>query len=176
MDEVTYPEDFSDFIIGKKYHLLNAENSKTNSAAALSLISQARRRIDLFTHNLEPLILDTPEIAAAITNFVKISPNSRLRILLCDPAIAVKKGHRLIELSRKFSSFISIRNTNKEYQSRALSLLMVDHKATLFRPHANEYHAIVNYQAGYECRQHLEFFNEVWNRSEPASELRQLFA
>ena len=175
MTEVLYPEIFSEFKLGETYPVLKAENSATNSSAALSLISQARRTIDLFTHNLDPRILDTPEIASAISNFVKVSPNSRLRILLCDPTLVVKQGHRLIELSRKFSSFISIRQTHEEYISTPFSFLISDETALLFRPHANEYNAIVNYDTKHDCRHHLDFFNEVWQRSEPVSEIRQLF-
>lgn len=175
MTDVKYPEDFSEFKLGEIYPILKADNSTTNSSATLSLISQARRTIDLFTHNFDPRILDTPEIASAISDFVKVSPNSRLRVLLCDPSLAVKQGHRIIELSRKFSSFISIRQTHEEYLSTPFSFLIADKTALLFRPHANEYNAIVNYDTRHDCRHHLEFFNEVWQRSEPVSEIRQLF-
>ena len=175
MTDVKYPEDFSEFKLGEIYAILKADNSTTNSSATLSLISQARRTIDLFTHNFDPRILDTPEIASAISDFVKVSPNSRLRVLLCDPSLAVKQGHRIIELSRKFSSFISIRQTHEEYLSTPFSFLIADKTALLFRPHANEYNAIVNYDTRHDCRHHLEFFNEVWQRSEPVSEIRQLF-
>lgn len=175
MTDVKYPEDFSVFKIGKAYPILKAETSTTNSSAALSLISQARRTIDLFTHNFDPRILDTPEVASAISDFVKVSPNSQMRILLCDPSLVVKQGHRIIELSRRFSSFISIRQTHEEYLSTSSSFLITDKTALLFRPHANEYNAIVNYDTRHDCRQHLEFFNEVWQRSEAVSEIRQLF-
>ena len=175
MNQIIYPDDFSNFKIGEKYPVLKADNSITISNAALSLLSQARHSVDIFTHDLESRILDTPEIVAAITGFIKISPKSRLKILLCDPSVPVKKGHRFIELSRKLSSFISIRKTHEEYQTKAFCFMIVDGKAMIFRPYADEYSAIINFDAAYESRQHLEFFNEVWELSEPASELRQLY-
>ncbi|MCP3675823.1 MAG: hypothetical protein GY829_15330 [Gammaproteobacteria bacterium] len=170
-----YPKDFSEFKVGETYPTLKAKNSATNSSAALSLISQARRTITLFTHNFDHRILDTPEIASAISDFIKVSPNSQLKTLLCDPSLVVKQGHRIVELSRKFSSFISIRQTHAEYLSTPFSFLIIDDTALLFRPHANEYNAIVNYDSRLECRHYLEFFNEVWQQSEPVSEIRQLF-
>ncbi len=151
------------------------DNSTDNSSAALGLIAQARKSIDIFSHNLDPRVLDTAEIVSAITAFIKISPNSRLRILVGDPTIAVKQGHRFIELSRKLSSFIAIRKTHEDYQETPFEFLIVDGKALLYRPHAEEYKAILNLDARAECNQQLEFFNTVWEISEPASELRQLF-
>ncbi len=107
MTDVKYPKDFSEFKLGETYPTLKAENSATNSSAALS--------------------------------------------------------------------FISIRQTHAEYISTPFSFLITDETALLFRPHANEYNAIVNYDTRHDCRHHLEFFNEVWQRSEPVSEIRQLF-
>jgi len=175
MNDVTFPEDFSNYEIAQKYSTLKADNSRTNTSAALSLVSQARLSIDIFSHNLDPRVLNTTEISDAVKKFIKISPKSQIRILISEPKQVSKNGHCLIELSRKFSSFISIRKTNNDYRSTPYSFLMVDHKALLYRPNANEYLAIVNFSAQFECRQHLEFFNTVWHCSEPASEMRQLF-
>jgi hypothetical protein len=175
MNDSTFPDDFSTFVIGQKYPSLKADTSTTNASAALSLISQARRTIDIFSHNLDPRVLNSTEIADAVKQFIKISPQSKIRILISDPDQPLKQGHRLIELSRKFSSFISIKTTNIDYRSTAYSFLMVDHKALLYRPNANEYIALVNFSAQSECRQYRELFNTVWDNSEPASEIRQLF-
>lgn len=175
MPKLQHPVDFSKFRIGVKYDTLSVVDTKENASAALSLISQARKTIDIFTHDLEPNHLDSTLIAESIRIFIKISPNSKLRILLCDPEIVVKHGHRIVDLSRQFSSFISIRRTNEEHRATAFSLLIVDEKAVLHRPHFTEARGTINFDSRYNCRQHLEFFNHVWDISEPASELRQLF-
>ena len=175
MHDEEFQEDFSEFIIGGKYPVLKTNNSTANSSAALCLITQARRSIEIFTHDLDPRILDTAEISTSIIEFIKVSPHSRLRILLSDPSNLVKNSHRFVELSRKFSSFISIRRTNEDYSTTAYNLLMVDQKALLFRPNSYDYYGIVNFSANYDCRQHLEQFNEIWERSEPAIELQQIF-
>jgi len=175
MPETLYPDDFSEYLIGENYPLLKADSSASNSAAALRLISQARRTIDIFTHNLDPRILDTPEISSAVSDFVKISANSRLRILICDPSMIVKRGHRVIELSRKYSSYITFRKTNDEFLETPYSFLTVDSTGLLYRPHDYEYNAIVDFNAKKACQQHHEFFTDVWELSEPVSELRQLY-
>ena len=175
MPDEVFHEDFSNFLIGVNYSVLKTDNSKANSSAALSLITQSRRTIDIFTHNLDPRILDTAEIAEAMINFIKISQHSKIRILLGDPTNLVKSRHRLVELSRKFSSFISIRRTNPEYLSATYNLFIADKKAFIYRPSSYEYYGIVNYNANYDCKQHLERYNEIWERSEPAIELQQIF-
>jgi len=175
MSNILYPVDFTQYIVGNEYPPLQAKSAKTNTSATLSMIKQARQTVDLFSHNLDPSILDNPEISDAVLAFIKISSNSRLRILLCDPNITIKHGHRLIELSRKFSSFISIRETNEEYKSKPCGFLIVDSRAMIYRPHADEYKAMIDFRSGQESRRNTELFDEIWERSEPVSEIRQLF-
>ncbi len=175
MNNILYPNDFSQYVIGEKHPVLHARSASTNTSAALNLISQARRSVEIYTHNLDPRILDNREIAETIISFIKISPHSHLRVLLKDPSFAVKHGHRLIELSRKFSSFISIRKIHNQYLTKPFSFIVVDNRALLYRPHGDLYDAVVNYRAGKESRNQTDFFNEVWERSEPVSEIRQLY-
>lgn len=175
MTNILYPNDFSSYIVGEDHQPIHARNAATNISATLSMISQARQRIVLFTHNLDPSILDNNEIAEAVMTFIKISSNSSLQILLSNPYAAVQHGHRLIEMSRKFSSYISIRETNEEYKSKPCNFMIVDGRAMIYRPHADEYTAMVNFRAGQESRRNTELFNEIWERSEPVSEIRQLF-
>ena len=175
MTNTLYPDDFSSYVIGEEHEPIHARNAVTNTLAVMSMISQARQNIDLFTRNLDPSILDNNEITEAIMAFIKISSNSRLRILLSDPHSAVQHGHRLIEISRKFSSFVTIRETNEEYKSRPCSFMIVDGRAMIYRPHADAYTAMVHFRAEQESRRNAELFNEIWERSEPVSEIRRLF-
>ncbi len=175
MSNILYPVDFSQYIVGKEHQPLHARTAATNTSAVLSMINQARQTVDLFTHNLDPSILNNTEIAEAILAFIKISSYSRLRILLCDPKVATQHGHRIIDLSRKFSTFISIRKTHAEYKSKPCSFLIIDERAMIFRPHADEYKSMVDFRSGQESRRNTDLFNEIWDRSEPVSEIRQLF-
>jgi len=175
MTNILYPDDFSSYMVGVEHEPIYARNAVANTSAAMSMISQARQNIDLFTRNLDPSILDNNDISEAIMAFIKISSNSRLRILLSDPYVAVQHGHRLIEMSRKFPSFVSIRETNEEYKSKPCSFMIVDGRAMVYRPHADEYKAMIHFRAGQESRRNAELFNEIWERSEPVSEIRQLF-
>ncbi|MCP4414578.1 MAG: hypothetical protein GY808_18640, partial [Gammaproteobacteria bacterium] len=65
--------------------------------------------------------------------------------------------------------------TNAEYKSKPCSFLIVDGRAMIYRPHANEYNAMIDYRSGQESRKNTELFNEIWERSEPVSKNRQLF-
>ena len=175
MSELKFPEDLSNYLIGQKHPKLKALDVQNNQLAYLNMIGQARLTIDLLSRDLDPRILNTDSFSAAIRNFVKVSPNSRFRILLAEPGAVVSHGHCLLELARRFSSFISIRKTNEEHRSHQNNFLIVDRKALIYRPNSHDLEALINYDASSECRQHLEFFNDVWEKSEPASELRQLF-
>ena len=175
MNESIFPDDFSNYTVGEDYPVLKTESSEGNKSAALSFINQARRQIDLFTHNLDPRIFDDSEITNAVKRFIKISPNSQFRILITDPSYIIKHGHRFIELSRQFSSFIEIRQTHEEYRTTPFNFLNIDNKALLYRPHGTEYYGVVDYNARFESKQQQAFFDTVWARSEAISELKQLY-
>ncbi len=175
MSTILYPDDFSQYIIGEKYPLLGAREASTQFSAVLSLISQARHSINIFTRNFEPDILDKPEISQSFIDFIKVSANSRLHILLSESSYVVKHGHRLVDLSQKFPSFISICKTHNEYLTKPYSFIIIDNKALFYQPNAELLKATIMFKPGQESRNKTEEFNEIWQRSEPFSELRQLF-
>ena len=98
-----------------------------------------------------------------------------MRILLKDSSRIVTRGHRWIEMSRKFDSYIKIRKTHDDYQTVPYNFIIVDGRGLIYRPNAESYYAVVDFSAGAECRQHQEFFSEVWEMSSTDPELNRLY-
>ncbi len=158
-----------------KSKLIELDSADSNASISLDLINHARFSIDIFTHDMDPRVLNNSQLLSAIISFIKISPKSKLRILILDPSTVVQKGHLFLELSRKFSSFIEIRQVNPEYHAASFSFLMVDHKSMLYRPINSIMQATLHMDESLVCREHLEYFNEVWQHSQPVNEFKQLF-
>jgi len=158
----------------KKQNLFDLDEPQGNLMMSLNLISSARLQIDLFSNNLDPQTLDHEEIIDAIIAFIKISPRSRLRILIVDASTIISKGHRIIELYRKFSSYIEIRGVCEEFQSSAFSFLLTDQHSLLYRPISSRWEALLTLNQKRMCRDRQAFFNHVWQHSQPLSKLRQL--
>ncbi len=145
-----------------------------NRTAAALLAAQARRQVELFSHDLEPMLYDQPALVDALTQLSISSPRARIRILAKDFERAVKEGHRLVELSRRLSSFVELRKVHSDYQSFNETFFLADDYGLLHRRHAPRFEGVFSCKAQMEVRRLRAYFDEVWDRSEPDADLRRL--
>lgn len=148
--------------------------SEDNRQAALELVRTARANLALFTRDLDPALYSTEEFAAAVRQLALRSRYSRIRIVVIDPAAAIKDGHRFIELSRRLSSFIELRRPSQDHAKLAESFLITDENGLLYRPVAARYEGFTDPENPFEARKHLRLFEEIWEQSESEPEFRRL--
>ncbi|PKF71477.1 histone acetyltransferase HPA2 [Pseudomonas fluvialis] len=139
---------------------------------ALTLLQQARFRLCLYSHNLEPWLYDHRSVQEACKNFLLASPKNSLRILLRDSSLIVKQGHRLLNLARRLSSNLQIRRVHPDYPAEDICFLLVDDCALLTRPQPNLPTGYVQYNEPARVRQRLLQFEQAWNTSQSDPELR----
>ena len=89
--------------------------------------------------------------------------------------MAIRYDHLLIELSQEFSSYIQIKKTHHEHQHLPYSYILIDGKASLYRPIADEYEAHLDIKDGKEARRLQAEFIEIWNVSELVPGIKRLF-
>lgn len=145
-----------------------------NRVAAAILAVQARRQIELLSPDLEPALYDQAPFVEALTQLSRSSPRARIRILAKDFERTVKEGHRLVELSRRLSSYIEIRKVHSDYQDYNETFLLVDDYGLLHRRHSPRFEGEFSCKAPLEVRRLRAYFDEVWGRSEPDADLRRL--
>ena len=145
-----------------------------NRQAAAWLVAQAVRVIDLFSPDLEPVLYDQTAVIDAMTQLSLSSPRARIRVLVKDPERIIKDGHRIVELSRRLSSYIEIRKVHADYQDNNESFLLCDNYGLLHRRHAPRFEGVFSCKAPLEVRRLRAFLDEVWGRSEPVTDLRRL--
>ena len=68
--------------------------------AAIEVAREASRKVSIFTHDLEPGIYDDPEFLEIIKRLVLSQTYARIRVLIADPARAVKSGNNFVHLGR----------------------------------------------------------------------------
>lgn len=166
------PEDGC--ILGETAGDFALDSRDDNRHAVMLLASQAHRRIDLFTPDLEPALYDQSPFLDALTRLCLSSPRARVRVLAKDFERAVKEGHRLVELARRLSSYVEMRKVHSDYQENNEAFLLVDDYGLLHRRHAARFEGRCSGKAPLEVRRLRAFFGEVWERSEPHADLRRL--
>ena len=86
-----------------------------------------------------------------------------------------EKNHRLIELGRKLSSSIEFRQPHQDYQHFNAACLIADRCGLIHRSLADRFEGTANFYAPVAARRELDFFTEVWERSESHPEFRRLY-
>jgi hypothetical protein len=142
--------------------------------AALSLATQTGMSICIFSHDLEPQIYNQTPFLDAVKELAIGSRQGSIRILLQDNEKVQREGHRLVHLWRRLTSKIEIRRPHRDYMDHPESFLVVDQTGYLRHRTYTGYEAIVDFNSRLEAGKLAGFFDEVWEQSEPDSELRGL--
>ncbi|MFC1589263.1 hypothetical protein ACFL3P_03220 [Pseudomonadota bacterium] len=163
--------------LGETKAEIKLSHAEENRNAALSLASQARYGINIFTQNMDDAIYDNDEFEEHVFNLATRHPSSQIRILVQDSTLAVKKGHRLIRIAQKLTSSVFIRNPPKMHKGDKSAFMTVDGAGLLYRIRgdSNHYEASLNFMSPQRATKLNEFFDEAWEHGTPDLQVRRLF-
>ncbi len=145
------------------------------AAARLQVLADARYQLSIRLPLLDNQTLASKEELAELRRIAISGRHARIRILLHDPAAALRSDHRLVALAQRLSSAIEIRMPVDEVDlASTSSFVLNDVGGYLFLPEADRAQgraARDNRPAQAPLQQQ---FDEVWDRSERASVLQPL--
>ncbi|WP_235499630.1 hypothetical protein [Frateuria sp. Soil773] len=145
------------------------------AAARLHLLRAARHRLDLYLPQLAGGDYGSAEELAQWRRVATSGRGAQIRILLHDPAGALRDGHRLVALAQRLPSALQIRVPVEDADlAYASAYLLNDAGGYLFLPEATRPQgraADGDRAAQAPLRQHFE---EVWERSMRATMLQPL--
>jgi predicted GNAT family N-acyltransferase len=139
------------------------------------LLAATRHRLWIYTRDLDRLLLDREPVLEAVRRIALSGRGAEIQILVQDGASAVRDGHRLLHLAARLPTFIHLRTpVVPEDRQYAPAFLLADNGGFYLRPIGSRFDgeghsASPGLQAGL-----LNYFNQVWQRSEPDPELRRL--
>lgn len=142
--------------------------------ATIDVVRTARRSLSILTHDLEPSIYDRIEFLDAIKHLILTSRYVKIRILLMSPVRMIEEGHRLVELLRRFNSFIEIRRVHPDHSDREDAFLIADEVGLVYRLNAARWEGVADPQSPQLARKYLAVFDEIWNKSATENESRRL--
>jgi len=150
------------------------ESREQAAAETLALIADARHELCIYSRDLDPLLFDH-EAALDALKRLAIGGRASVRILVQEPQQPLRRGHRLIGLAQRLTSVFSLRTpTQPEDLQYASAFVLNDTYGFYFRTLGTRFEGeVVNYSPGRHA-QLLEYFKQVWERSETSEELRQL--
>ncbi|MDX1455653.1 MAG: hypothetical protein R3217_09375 [Gammaproteobacteria bacterium] len=153
---------------------MRLETASDNRAAAVALAQQASRRISIFSRDLDPAVYDDPAFLDAVRALATRGGQVMIRILLVDATRATKEGHRLIELSRRLSTFVQVRKPHRDYLDMGEGFLIADETGLLYRKLSTRWEGTADTHDPMGAREKLKLFDTIWEKSQPEIESRQL--
>jgi len=154
--------------------VLTLATAEQNRDASIALVNQARYTLYIVSRELDHKLYDNDGFYNTVKQLATSNPKAKIRILIQNSDKAVKQGHRLIDLSRKLSSFITIRLQGKHFKEFNEAWLIVDSKAWIRRAHADKYSSDVDYSAAQQLREIEKTFTNMWDESIDDPNLRRL--
>lgn len=142
-------------------------------AATLGVIAKARRELDIYSRELDPGLLDVPEVVAALRRFAV--DRGEVRLLVQDPATPQRALSPLIALGQRLSSAFAFRAVEEPVDRAYPSAFIVnDRGGHYFRKLGHRFDGETRLDAPARARQLRSLFEPVWERGRPLTEYRAL--
>lgn len=142
-------------------------------AAILGVIGGARRRLNIYSRDLDPGVLDGPDVVDALRRFAV--GKGEIRMLLHDPAAPQRNLSPLIGLHQRLPSAIAFRAVEESFDlSYPSAYVANDRSGYYFRPMAARFEGDTRIDDRARARHLGKLFDPVWERARPCSEYRAL--
>jgi len=134
--------------------------------STVAIASAAERSITILTPDLEPRLYEQDDFLEAIKRLVLARSYSRVRVLVTDPARAVRTGNLFVGLARRLSTYIEIRNLREDYRGKMNdAFIIADEKAVLYRSDGRACEGLMGTVEPLIARKHLDAFEQPWQDS-----------
>jgi predicted GNAT family N-acyltransferase len=159
---------------GAEGFITGVEYPEPFATLAVTLADKARRHLRIYSHTLDHEVFDNADLAAAMTRLVRRGRQSDIRILVNDPRPMVSRGHRLLQLSRRLSSTISIRVLDEHPELPEASYIVRDHDGILYKPDERGANGFFEPDSRASAKRFVEGFDVLWRWGKTDPRLRRL--
>ena len=130
---------------------------------ALAALRSGQRKVYLLSETLDPAVYDNDAFRDALRDLVIRDRYCRAFILVKDIQGVVERGHRLLELSRRLSSKVSMRRLTVMPRNKDEAYLIVGRHILLYKHDDRQYSGYLDPDAAPRCRSLVEEFTQLWN-------------
>jgi hypothetical protein len=161
-------------VLGVSDEVVDIDERATLAALSLAMASQCSRQLDIVSRHLDPPIYDDDDFVAAVKGLALGSRRARIRLLVTDTRPLLARGHRLLDLAARLSSFIALRVPAPVHKDFNEAILLADNQGYIHRRHADRFEGNANFSDRRTCAALSERFEEMWERGAPDPNFRRL--
>ena len=142
--------------------------------AVAEVAGLASRSLSIFTPDLEHGVYDTSAFLEAVKRLVLSRSHARIRVLITDAGRIQHSVNRFLYVGRRLSTFIEFRQLPESLQGRSDAFMIADRSALVYRGRAERWQGIADTHEPRMAQRYLSEFDDMWQRSASASQLREL--
>ena len=155
--------------------VLSVQTREQLIEATLTVLRGARHVLRILVRELDPVLLDDSACLVELRRIAISGRGASIRVIAQSIERAQREGNRMLELAQRLPSIIQFRRPIEDVDCEYPSAFMcTDVGAYLFRPIAQRMESVGSTCAPGRAAQLESFFEQVWEHSEPMSELRPL--
>ena len=141
-------------------------------AAVVEITGRGHRALAILTPDLEPEIYDHEKFLDALKKFILARAFARVRVLITNPARAMKSGNQFVSMGRRLNSYIEFRNLKEEFRSHDEAFCIADRNALVYRADGKRWEGMSDTNDPAVVSEYLESFDELWHASETEPTVR----
>ena len=134
------------------------------------LLTSARRSIDIASPNLEPVLFDRNEVVSALSGLARTGRQPHIRILVADDSPLRLERHRLVALTRRLTSSVSLHRLTSHPEWHDETLVIADRRQALLLKPAQSTRTLVDNPIS--LIGWADKFDRLWHASTESRELR----
>lgn len=171
----TTPEDtLASFKLGETDTIFKLESLEEFSKAELALIAQAKRELYIVTPDLEPERYNDVEFVDVLSAFARRSRYADARILVGDPGVALRWGHKVVNLFKRIPTRLRIRQMHEEDYKPEEAWIAADQIGLLRRHGTDGFKGSLSGKSIPHAKRASENFEAMWERSREIADFRNL--
>ena len=144
-------------------------------AITAQLVVAARRRLWIYSRELDPGLLDDDHVLDALRGFATRGQGNEVQLLLQDAAAPQRAHAPLLALAQRLPSVFAFREVDDPVdRAYAAAFIANDAGGYYFRGLGHRFDGEAETDGSGRARQLADAFRPVWERSRPCSELRAL--
>ena len=135
-----------------------------------NIMTSACRSIDIASPNLEPALFDKEEIVSAIVELARKGRYPRIRLLIANDNPSNLERHRLVALTRRLTSAVSLRVLSSHPEWRQETIVIGDQRQVLLLMQGQREQKLLD--SPLSVTRWVDVFDRLWQASEQSSELK----
>ena len=167
-------QDIEDYRLGETDKVLQLEKRAENISVANHMANQRQRTLNIISRELDPLAFDTEEFADAVKYLALRHRHAKIQIIVFEPDTIIKRGHRLLDILARLSSFIEIRNAHYSFSEYNECLMVADAIGYIHRENGERFEGTANFKDLRLSKNLLNQFEEMWELATPDPNFRQM--